>query len=120
MSFGWLLESEYESGYVLREDELDHSPYDATRNIFHAILHARPTDSGHGAMVRYSLVGTEMRYDIDWTKLPDNARPIYYRKMQRHAVNGDFAGEPEVLGHFFGYQFTDATGANVEEIKEIL
>jgi len=120
MAYGYVLRAEYASGYVLLEDEQDASPYDPGRNVFHAIVNGRPTEAGHGPLVAFSLIGEDMRYDIDWTALPDNARPIYYRSMQRtYAVDGSTDTGPVCLAHHFGYQYTDSDGRNVQEVSEI-
>lgn len=120
MAYGWLLQAEYASGYVLTEDERDHSPYDPGRNTFHAIMNGRPVEAGHGDLVRLSLIGPQMRYDIDWRALPDTARPVYYRQMQRtRAVDGSTDTGPVCLAHHFGYQYTDAEGRNVQDVHEI-
>lgn len=129
MAHGYLLEAEYESGYVLTETENDHSPYDAGRNVFHAILNARAEDT-HGRLVRFSLIpesGTGKRLDVDWRMLhdADNPRPIYYRKMHKTDQLTDDGGllteGPAVCdGHFFGFQFNDPeTGENVQHIEEV-
>lgn len=117
MAYGYFIEAEYKSGYVHREDEQDHSPFVAGKNILNDILEKRP-EAGHGKMVRFSLVGAQKRYDLDWTQLPASARPIYYREMQNTLHIG---GETTVqcLKHCFGYQYNDETGRNIKEVKEI-
>ena len=118
MPHGWLLEAEYESGFVLTEDGADHSPYDPGRNTFHAILNDRPTLHGHGPMVRFSLIGAEMRYDIEWTTLPPDARPVYYRQMQRAFRIEDGWQPAACISHHFGWRGT-VDGHATEEITEI-
>lgn len=119
MPFGWRLEAEYSSGYVLTEDEADHSPYDPGRNVFHAILNGRATAAGHGPLVRFSLIGLETRYDVDWTGLPANARPVYFRDMRRaFAIEGGWQ-PAECVAHHFGVQYTDGEGRSVKEVHEI-
>lgn len=118
MAYGYNLEAEYESGYVHRENDQDHSPYVAGRNIFYDIVNALPVPI-HGQMVRFSLVGKEQKYDIDWATLPDNARPIYYRDMARSLNMSTNEEIVECLQHYFGYQYTDEQGENHKEIKEI-
>lgn len=114
MGLDTYIEAEYESGFVLREDEQDHSPYDPGKNIFHAILNGRPCEF-HGKMIRFTLVTSEHTYDIDWTALPDNARPIRFKKMERESVGGVWQ-EPRIVGIDFGYQYTDEHGKNVQEV----
>lgn len=129
MAHGYLLQAEYESGYILTEDANDHSPYDPGRNTFHAILNAR-AESVHGPMVRFSLLpesGTGKRLDVDWTLLREaqNPRPVYFRKMSKTdeiSVDGDVISEgpPVCQSHHFGFQFNDAeTGENVQCVEQI-
>lgn len=124
MAYGWHLEAEYESGYVHSDEHADVSPYayfkerKASPNIFNDILEKRP-NAIHGQMVRFSLVGPTERHDIDWTELPDNARPIYRRAMQRDFDPATGEGETFMTGQGFGYQYTDASGKNVKEITEL-
>ena len=118
MAYGYKLEAQYADGYVLREDEHDHSPYDSMKNIFHAILHQRPVKP-HGKMVRFSLVGPDVTHTIDWTTLPDNARPIYLRQMESDLLAGG-EGEARCMSHHFGYQYNDPAGHNHKELQEII
>lgn len=122
MAHGFYLEAEYESGFVITEDEVDQSPYDATRNIFHAILNGRPTDAGEGRMVRWSMIPTAggQRYDVDWTELweVDSPRPVYYREMQ--SVKAPDTDEVvSCLAHHFGFQYNDEDGKNTQNIIDI-
>lgn len=132
MAHGYLIEAEYESGYVLREDANDHSPYDPGKNTFNAILNHRPTDAGHGVLVRLSYVPDPLdgrqRYDIAWEAHGLNAlgaRPVCYRKMERDDKvdgSGNIVSEGEVrcMSHHFGYQYTDPeTGRNVQEVVDL-
>lgn len=112
------IEAEYESGFILREDENDHSPYDREKNIFHAILNMRPCEV-HGKMVRFSLVMDEKdTYNVDWTVLPDNARPIRFKHMEADFV-GDLMTDKRIVGIDFGYQFTDDEGKNQQEVVNL-
>lgn len=115
------IEAEYESGYVHREDENDHSPYVRGKNIFDDLVHKRP-ESVHGKMVRFSLItnnGEEItRYDIDWTPLPDNARPIRFKHMEGDFLDGGLV-ESRLMGIDFGFQYTDENGRNVQEVMAI-
>ena len=122
--YGYVLEAEYESGFVLTENAADVSPYDRGGNFFSAITKASATDAGHGQMVRFSLipVGDGTRYDIDWTELShlDNLRPIYFRRMEQTLrSDGVDLGGPVCKAHGFGYQYNDADGNNVQVIEEI-
>ena len=124
MSYGYLLQAEYESGYVLTEDEQDRSPYIANDNFFSAIRRDSATTAGHGPIVRFSLIPVDggTRYDIDWTGLSDldHARPVYFRRMSR-SVQDDGTGDSGTtcVAHGFGYQYNDADGSNVQVVQEI-
>jgi len=123
MAYGYLLEAEYESGYILTEDEKDHSPYDAGRNICHAIIEGRPSAAGHGRLVRFSLIPVHSgsRCDINWRNLweLDNPRPVYFRKMEHSYTPGEESKTAICNSHHFGYQYLNSDGENVQEIKEI-
>lgn len=133
MAHGFYLEAEYESGYILREDDNDHSPYDPKKNVFHAISHDRPQKAGHGAMVRWSMAGPndgDQRFDVDWTQILkdyDNPRPIYWREMQSRKQESVETGEvipgTEItypLGHHFGFQYNDKDGKNQQEVVNVM
>lgn len=117
MALGYYLEAEYESGYVHREQPEDHSPYVRGKNIFNDILEHRP-EAVHGKMVRFALVGPEHTNTVDWTTLPDNARPIYSRDMEQDSIGGEII-ETRMMKQIFGYQYNNPDGKNVKEITEI-
>lgn len=104
MAHGYRLEAEYQSGFVLKEDAQDHSPYDAGKNIFHAIRQHRP-EAAHGPLVRFSAIGPAKRYDIDWTTVPAGAEPLMEYQMERdfHPELG-WTGDPRAAGYLFGYE----------------
>lgn len=113
------IEAEYSDGYIHSEEQLnDISPYEPTRNIFYDILNKLP-EVEHGRMVRFTLFHDNMRHDIDWRDLPDNARPIRFKNMQRHASGTSWLGPAEIVTIDFGYQYTDENGNNVQEVKHI-
>lgn len=130
MSWGVLIEAEYESGLVLREGPEDMSPYDLGKNFFHAVLTSRATDHGHGRMTLYAAVTPEHTWTIEWRELWNvvDPRPISYRKMENaktfSAVDGTPVGNVEGVqscaGHFFGYQYRDGDGKNVQEVQELI
>ena len=126
MAHGYWLSAEYESGYILTEDENDRNPYSPDGNVFTAILNHLPTEAGHGRLLRFSLIpqnGTGDRYDIDWKPLweVDNARPIYFRQMQmsRNMITGE-STPATCMSHNFGYQYNAPNGDNVQKIEEII
>lgn len=122
MSFGVLVQAEFEDGFVLTEDQSDQSLYEEGRNTFFDILHGLP-EAEHGRMVRFSAITAKRTYSVDWRELWDvaNPRPIYYREMERDAdgATGEWLGPPRALRHFFGSQYNDAFGRNVQKVQEI-
>lgn len=114
------IEAEYKDGYVHREDEQDHSPYVSGKNIFSDILEKRP-EAAHGPMVRFSLVTPGKSYDIDWTTLPESARPIRFKHMERDTdiATGE-TGETRLVGLDFGYQYNDESGENHQEVISVI
>lgn len=125
--FTYYVEAEYKDGFILREDEADVSPYDPERNIFHAILNFLPVVE-HGPMVRFSLItpvlghdnliNINQQFNVDWTAVPGNARPIRFKKMEADFVNGEQT-EKRLMGIGFGYQYTDEDGKNQQELIEL-
>lgn len=112
------IEATYADGFVLSETELnDVSPYNPTHNVFRAVLDKEP-EAEHGKLVIFSVFYKNNRYDIDFTTLPDNARPVRFRHGAHH-IND--AGEEwsEWTGMQIGYQYNDETGKNIKEIKEL-
>ena len=117
MAHGVYLEAEYADGFIHREDDRDQSLY-GNGNVFHDIINRLP-EADHGKMVRFSAdTGNEV-HSIDWTTLPDNARPIYFRRMERETDVATGDSVTRALSHSFGYQFNDADGRNQQEVTEI-
>ena len=118
--FDTSIEAEYEDGYVHSETELDDlSPYAENMNVLNDILNKRP-EADHGRMVRFSCFYQNNRYDVDWTQLPENARPIRFR----HGYSTMALGSGEILdtgwtGVDFGYQWNDDDGQNHQEIMNL-
>lgn len=112
------VQAQYADGFVLDETEQnDISPYTKINNTFNDILEKR-AEAEHGAMVRFSVFYKDARYDVDWTTLPDNARPIRFR----HGfitLAADSQTEQGWSGISFGYQYNDENGKNIQEIQEI-
>lgn len=133
MQLGYFLEAEYQDGYVHSELKLrDKSPYVEGSNIFGDILNKRP-EAEHGKMVRYSFVGPNRRYDIDWSKFPDTAKPIRFihkdlHQEQRMSVGApgypsvwENYGDPRLVisSYDFGYEYHDADGVKQKAVKTI-
>lgn len=112
-------QAEYEDGFVLDETARgDVSAYVEGKNTFHDILNRLP-ERDHGGMVRFSVFWQDMRYDVDWTALPNNARPIRFRHgFARMSVDGDLQ-ERGWSGVDFGAQWNDEDGKNQKSVLEL-
>ena len=113
-------EAEYEDGYIHSETELgDVSQFEDGRNVFYDILE-RKLEPEHGRMVRFSVFYQNQRYDVDWTTLPENARPIRFRHgfSTRNIETGEIIASG-FTGMGFGFQYNDETGRNVKEIIDL-
>ena len=111
------VEAIYEDGYILSETENgDVSPWNPQHNILGSIL-AKEAENEHGRLVKFSVFYQDQRYDIDFTTLPDNARPIRFRHGYATLDN---AGNEERgwSGIEFGYQYTE-NGKNIKEIRSL-
>lgn len=111
--------AEYYDGFILDETtNNDISPYDARFNILRAILNKDP-EPKHGLMVKFTVFWHNRRYDIDWTTLPTNARPIRFRDGNLRANLDSEKSEFWWSGCRFGYQFTDEDGKNHQKVQEL-
>lgn len=111
-------QAEYADGFILDETELnDVSPYNSGQNVFRAILD-KEAEPEHGAMVRFSVFYKDSRYDVDWTSLPENARPIRFRNGFITLAPGGVAAQGW-SGVRFGYQYNDESGKNIQEVQEL-
>lgn len=112
------VQAEYADGYIL--DETTHgdvSPYDSNYNVLRAIIDKHP-EAEHGKLIRFSCFYNNQRYDVDWTTLPDNARPIRFRDgfMTLDNAGNETRGWS---GCRFGYQYNDTDGKNIQEVQEL-
>jgi hypothetical protein len=111
-------QAEYADGYIHDETALsDTSPYTGTDNILNDILEKRP-EAEHGELVRFSTFYKDARYDVDWHGLPDNARPVRWKRIEQD-YNGPQAGVIRIMQVGFGYQYTDNEGRNIQEVVEL-
>lgn len=112
------VEAEYEDGFVLSETEQDDVALYGEGNTLTDILNKR-IEAEHGPMIRFSCFWENRRYDIDWTLLPDNARPIRFRHgySAMHVETGII--ESGYSGVDFGYQYNDQEGHNQQEILKL-
>lgn len=129
MAYGYTLEATYSDGYIHNELVLhDQSAFDPHRNVFHDICNRLP-EPEHGRLVRFSALNDGSRpsadgkcYDqhIDFRDFPANAKPIYFRKMERKlTVSGQFIGDPYATAHFLGFEYHNPDGSKVKEIVEL-
>lgn len=127
LPYDFSCEAEYADGFILSEtNNEDQSAYDPIEiidgvptgpNTFSDILKKHP-EAEHGRMVRFSVFRDNRRYDVDWTNLPDNARPIRYRDRSSYLDALGNTGVTDWHGLRFGYQYTE-NGKSIKEIKEI-
>jgi len=112
------VEAEYSDGYILSETEHNDVSQYGDGNILRDMIEKRP-DAEHGKMVRFSCFYKDTRYDVDWTTLPDNARPIRFRdgKRERNMSTGE--EHFEWTGCRYGYQYNDENGKNIQEVIEL-
>lgn len=112
------VEAKYKDGFILSETEQnDVSPYAPPFNTLNDILEKRP-EAEHGRMVRFSVFFRNQRYDVDWTTLPDNARPIRFR-TGFNTLAADGSQTSGWVSIQFGYQYRDENGKNIKEIQEL-
>jgi hypothetical protein len=112
------VEAVYEDGYILSETALhDISPYNPIHNVLRAIIDKEP-EAEHGKLVEFAVYYKNQRFAVDWTTLPDNARPIRFRDG---FMTLDNAGNEESgwSGCRFGYQYNDENGKNIQEVVEL-
>ena len=112
-------QAEYADGYILDETEHDDiNPYASGANVFRGILNKEP-EAEHGKMVRFSVFYQNQRHDVDWTTLPDNARPIRFRDRSQWMNDSGDTGLTDWHGCRFGYQYNDENGKNIQEVIEL-
>lgn len=111
-------QAEYEDGFVLDETEHGDVAQFGDANIFRDILERRP-EAEHGRMVRFSVFWRDAMHSIDWTRLPDSARPIRFRHgFARMSVDGELQ-ERGWSGVDFGAQWNDEDGRNQQTVHEL-
>lgn len=122
------VEAEYEDGFILNETEQnDQSAYiemvivdgvPTGPNTLNDILKKRP-EVEHGRMIRFSVFYKNQRHDVDWTTLPDNARPIRFRDRSSWIDGQGRTGVTDWQACRFGYQYNDEDGRNQQEVMEL-
>jgi hypothetical protein len=111
------VEAEYSDGFILSETVLDDTNPYGEGNTLRAIIDNAP-EAEHGRLVRFSVFYLNNRHDIDWTQLPDNARPIRFRDGFV-TLAPDGATTQGWSGVHFGYQYNDETGKNIQEVIDL-
>jgi len=117
------IEAKFEDGFVLNEKKQnDVSIYDDRRNTFYDILN-KLCEVDHGKMISFTLVLKDLGYDnliIDWTEVPDNAKPIRYKSYEIDTNNGQIINEQRLVKIGFGYEYFDKSlGKNVQKVQVI-
>ena len=109
------LKAKYQDGFILDEQKQnDVSLFDKKRNTFYDILN-NLCEPEHGKLVELTLVLPDKISTIDWTTVPDNAKPIRYRTFEMNLNTG----EQSLLKTGFGYEYLK-DGKNVQKIEEII
>jgi hypothetical protein len=121
----YYLEATYADGFVYKGTREDVSSFDSGRNCFYDV-EQKLLEPEHGKLTNWAVVGTQgARYDLDMTLLPDNARVILYRDLERdyEVANADDSilsqGDVRVMRTVFGAQWNDEDGQN-HQLKEEL
>lgn len=107
--------AEYTDGYI--HDETALHDKGRFKNTLNDIIEKYPEEE-HGKMVMFTVFYDDARYDFDWTKLPDNARPIRFKKMEMKEKGGVVLSV-SLVGVDIGYQYTDEKGENVQDVMEL-
>ncbi len=122
----YLFEAEYTDGFVYRATQRDESIYEPKRNAYFDVMNKLAAD--HGRLTRWTLLpqGGTVRLDIDFTRLPENTKPIWYIKRQRDRTVQRVNDTDVVISdtifelcYGFGYEYTDEAGNIVKEVREV-
>jgi hypothetical protein len=117
----YLLETEYEDGFINTMTQADRSDFDPSRNFFYDVLN-RLHEEKHGKLVRYSCIGSEKRADIDWSTLPKDAKPIWFiNRSKSISQTGDSVIEHEHIDNFYGFGYECSNnGKHDKEVLELV
>lgn len=107
--------AEYADGYI--HDETALHDVGRFKNVFNDILEGYPEED-HGKMIAFTVFYGDDAYRFDWTILPDNARPIRFKKMEMDEKGGEIVAI-RLMGVDIGYQFTDEKGENIQDVMEL-
>ncbi len=99
------LQAEYKDGYIFDEDS-DKTVYILPNTYFSTVV-SKKLEEQHGPMVRWSMFKDNKRIDIDWTKVPKNARPIRMKQFETKigTINNNTQSIAKAV--FFGYDYID-------------
>lgn len=122
----YLLEAEFEDGFIYKSDHQDVSLVDPKRNAFFDIREGLV--ALHGRLTKFSIIsqmgkGTQ-NHHIDFTKLPAHAKPVYYIKRARDTTVNPKTGDVirDVVSdklYGFGYEYMDENGEKKGTIIEV-
>lgn len=125
MAHIYKLEATYEDGFVYTQNEDDKSLYEDGRNCFYDVVN-KLLEPEHGKLVNWAVISNRgLRYDLNMKNLPDNARVILYREMERDlamSLTGEvegWKGNARVSKWVFGAQWNDVSGKNHKILEEL-
>ena len=113
------LEVEFSDGFILNQlKQNDISMFDASRNTFYDIVN-KLCEEDHGKMKRLSLYKDNRKYSIDWTTVPNDAKPVCLKTFSMD-INGIDANVQKLVNVEFGYEYIDAkTKKIIREVEAI-
>lgn len=124
MALRYLLEAQFEDGFEYKGTQEDVSTVNPLRNVFFDIREG--LHDLHGRLTRYSMQGQVpqddgmcRRYDIDFSVLPESAKPIWYINREVDRYSDGSMSEVRDMAYGFGYEFTDSEGENQKEVIEV-
>lgn len=113
------IEAQFADGFVLSETEQqDVSLFDQGKNTLSDVL-SKKLEAQHGRMTRFSVYWHGKRYDVNWSTVPLNGRPIRFRDGQASLNTATGEQTFDWVACRFGYQYNDLLGANKQVIQEL-
>lgn len=107
--------AEYADGYVLIEDGSDVSAYVEGANQLSDVCNGRPC-AEHGQLVKFCLVTSTHVHAVDWTVVPETARPV---RLKRYEFTPGVDDEPRRVAITFGYEYDDGDVLHREVIEVV-
>lgn len=115
----YLLTATYADGFVYAQDQTDTSLFEDGRSAYFDIDKELLVPE-HGVLTSLACTNSNTGevFTTDFTQLPANARPVYYRERLLE-VGADGTEYRNETAYFFGYQYTDEAGSNQKSIQEL-